>query len=151
MFAPVAKIVSIRLLCALAAPLDWEIYVIDINSAFLNSEMPEGHIIFVKQPPGFEIVGLEHLVWWLVNALYGLKQSGRLWYLKLRSILLELEFHVSKADPCIFICIRPTGIFIIASHVDDLGLYVSCIAELIKLKEEIGQHVAFKDQGDLGH
>ena len=40
-FTLVAKIESIRLLlCALAAALDWEIHVIDINSALLNSEVP---------------------------------------------------------------------------------------------------------------
>ena len=40
-FALVAKIESIRLLlCALAAALDWEIHVININLALLNSEMP---------------------------------------------------------------------------------------------------------------
>jgi len=41
MFTPVAKIESIRMLLAIAAILDWEIHVIDVDSAFLNSKMPE--------------------------------------------------------------------------------------------------------------
>ena len=40
---------------------------------------------------------------------------------------------------------------IITSHVDNLGLYVSCTAEVMKLKEEISGHVSFKDQGEITH
>src|SRR5437660_1039170 len=44
-----------------------------------------------------------------------------------------------------------SSMLIIASHVDDLGLYVSCTAEVTKLKEEISGHVFFKDQGEITH
>ena len=79
-FALVAKIESIRLLCVLATSLDWEIHVIDINSAFLNSNMPSNQHAYIRQPLGFKIEGLEDLVWELYKALYGLKQAGYLWY-----------------------------------------------------------------------
>ena len=46
-FAPVAKIESIPLLLGIAAVLDWEIHVIDVNSAFLNSRMPEDQTIYL--------------------------------------------------------------------------------------------------------
>ena len=115
-FAPVAKIESIQLLCALAAALDWEIHIIDINSAFLNSEMPPDQPAYVKQPVGFEAKGKEHLVWLLLKALYGLKQAGHLWYWKLRSILEKLDFQACKSDPCVFFQSCKTGISIIASH-----------------------------------
>jgi hypothetical protein len=45
----------------------------------------------------------------------------------------------------------PTGTSIIASHVDDLGLYCSCVAELKSLKDGISLHVSFKDQGEITH
>lgn len=150
-FAPVARIESIRLLCAIAAALDWEIHVIDVDSAFLNSEMPDEQPAYVKQPAGFEAKGREHLVWLLLKALYGLKQSGYLWYKKLKSILIEIGFVVCLADPCVFVRRRKTGICIIASHVDDLGLYVSSLNELKRLKDEFGAHVSFKDQGEIRH
>ena len=44
-----------------------------------------------------------------------------------------------------------SSMLIIASHVDDLGLYVSCTAEVTKLKEEISRHVSFKDQRETTH
>src|SRR5437660_5077345 len=61
-FALVAKIESIRLLCVLAASLDWEIHVIDINSAFLNSDMLSNQHAYIKQLLEFKIEGLEDLV-----------------------------------------------------------------------------------------
>ena len=46
-FAPVAKIESICMLLAIAAILDWEIHVINVDSAFLNSKMPEDQTIYL--------------------------------------------------------------------------------------------------------
>ena len=144
-FALVAKIEFIRLLCMLAASLGWEIHVIDINSAFLNSDMPSNQHAYVKQPLGFEIEGLEDLVWELYKALYGLKQAGYLWYKTLWVILTKLGFQVSRANPYIFFHFCPSSMAIITSHVDNLGLYVSCVSELKSLKEEIMVHISFKD------
>src|ERR1700683_5151409 len=77
-FAPVAKVESIRLLLAIAAILDWGIHVIDVDSAFLNSTMPEDQTVYLSQPPGYVAEGKEDFVWKLGKALYGLKQSGHL-------------------------------------------------------------------------
>ena len=78
----------------LATALDWEIHVIDVNSAFLNSEMPANQSAYIKQLLGFKVTGLEHLIWELYKVLYGLKQAGYLWYQKLCLILVKLGFQV---------------------------------------------------------
>ena len=80
-FVPVAKIELIQLLCALASALDCEIHVIDISSAFLNSEMPSDQPAYVKQPVGFEAQGKKHLVY-SYSRLYRLEHAGHLWYWK---------------------------------------------------------------------
>ena len=49
-FAPVARMESIRLLLALAAAKDWRVHHLDIKSAFLNGELTE--TVFVRQPLG---------------------------------------------------------------------------------------------------
>ena len=73
MFAPVARMETIRVLLALAAVFGWEVHHLDIKSAFLNSEISEE--IYVKQPEGYEIPGKEHHVYKLRKALYRLKQA----------------------------------------------------------------------------
>ena len=68
-FAPVARMESVRLL-AMAAAKDWRVHHLDVKSAFLNGELAE--TVFVKQAPGFAIMGVEHMVLKLCKALYGL-------------------------------------------------------------------------------
>jgi len=135
----------------MAATLNWEIHVIDIDSTFLNSEMPKDQPAYVKQHTGYEAKGKERLVWLLLKALYGLKQLGNLWYNILKSILTTISFQVSLADPCVFYHASMNSTSIIASHVDDLGLYCSSIPEIQCLKDEISKHVSFKDQGEISH
>ena len=59
-FAPVARMESVRLLLALAAAKDWRVHHLDVKSAFLNSELAE--TVFVRQPRCFAIKGAKHRV-----------------------------------------------------------------------------------------
>jgi hypothetical protein len=45
-FAPVARMESVRLLLALAASNGWEVHHLDVKSAFLNGDLAE--TVFVK-------------------------------------------------------------------------------------------------------
>jgi hypothetical protein len=74
-FAPVARLDSVRLLLALAAQEGWLVHHLDVKSAFLNGELKEE--VYVVQPPGFVKKGREHKVYKLDKALYGLRQAPR--------------------------------------------------------------------------
>jgi hypothetical protein len=52
-FAPVARIDTIRTLLAIAAQHKWQVYQMDVKSAFLNGFLEEE--VYVDQPPGFEV------------------------------------------------------------------------------------------------
>jgi hypothetical protein len=88
-FAPVAKLVSIRTVLAMATKLDFELHQIDIKSAYLNGELTKDENIFMKQPPGYPAPNSSGKVCHLLKTLYGLKQSGRRWYQKLVEILVK--------------------------------------------------------------
>ncbi|GJS96003.1 retrotransposon protein, putative, ty1-copia subclass [Tanacetum coccineum] len=51
-FSPVAKIKSIRIILAIAAFHDYEIWQMDVKTAFLNGKLTED--VFLAQPKGFE-------------------------------------------------------------------------------------------------
>jgi hypothetical protein len=72
-FAPVARLDSVRLLIALAAHERWEVYHMDVKSAFLNDDLQEE--VYVEQPTGFIVADKEHKVLKLKKALYGLHQA----------------------------------------------------------------------------
>jgi hypothetical protein len=89
-FAPVARMESVRLLLAMAAAKDWRVHHLNVKSAFLNGELAE--TVFVKQALGFAVKGAEHKVLRLRKALYGLRLAPRAWNAKLDATLGELEF-----------------------------------------------------------
>ena len=67
-FAPMARMESVRLLLTMAAVKYWRVYQLDVKSVFLNGELAE--TVFVKQAPGFAVKGAEHKVLRLRKALY---------------------------------------------------------------------------------
>ena len=70
-FAPVARLDTVRLLISLAAHHRWKIYHLDVKSAFLNGILEEE--VYVHQPEGFLIKGQEDKVYRLKKAFYDLK------------------------------------------------------------------------------
>jgi hypothetical protein len=70
-YTPVARLITIRVVIALAASHDLLIYQIDVNTTFLNGELDEE--IYMKEPEGFVTHGHENMVCRLRKSLYGLK------------------------------------------------------------------------------
>ena len=58
----------------------------------------------------------------LQQSLYGLKQSGRMWYNRLSEYLLKEGYVNNPICPCIFIKKSETGFAIIIVYVDNLNL-----------------------------
>ena len=56
-FAPVARLDTMRLLISLATHHRWKIYHLDVKSVFLNGILEEE--VYVQQPEGFLIKGQE--------------------------------------------------------------------------------------------
>lgn len=75
MFAPIARLDTVRLIISLAAQKGWTIFQLDVKSAFLHGKLDEK--VFVKQPRGYEKKEQEHLVYQLYKVLYGLRQAPR--------------------------------------------------------------------------
>jgi hypothetical protein len=67
-YAPVARLDSVRMLLALAAQEKWMVHQMDVKSAFLNGDLREE--VYVIQPLGFVVKGQEHKMYRLKKALY---------------------------------------------------------------------------------
>ena len=99
-FAPVARVETIRMIIAIAASKGWPIHHLDVKTALLHGELKDE--VYVTQPEGFVIKSKEDKVYKLHKALYGLRHAPRAWNIKLKRILKELGFaHCSKSHPCI--------------------------------------------------
>jgi len=98
-WALVPNAATTRALFAVAAAMGLEIHHVDVKTAFLNAKMDKE--VYIKLPVGVEQEGLEDMCR-LNLALYGTKQAGRLWGIKLDKQLKEMGAVRSKVDPCLY-------------------------------------------------
>nr|CAE03954.2 OSJNBb0085H11.3 [Oryza sativa Japonica Group]CAH66549.1 OSIGBa0106G08.2 [Oryza sativa] len=93
----------------------------DVKSAFLNGELAEE--VYVAQPPGFEVEGEETKVYWLVKALYGLRQVPRAWNTKLDCTLKKLGFVQSPLEHGLYARGAGGSRLLVSVYVDDLVIF----------------------------
>ncbi len=98
-YAPVAKMVSIWVLLALAAKEDYELYTFDVKAAFLNA--PLSQEVYIWQIPGFPLSDPTKVLR-LLKALYGLKQSSHEWFITLSTAMNSLGLESCIIDPAMF-------------------------------------------------
>ena len=67
----VAILKSIRILLSIATYLDYEIWQMDVKTAFFNGNLEED--IYMQQPKEFVASGKDNLVCKLQKSIYGLK------------------------------------------------------------------------------
>jgi hypothetical protein len=117
-FAPVAKLESIRILLAYATHHDFKLYQMDVKSVFLNGPIKEE--VYVEQPLDFEDEEYPNHVYKLHKAIYGLKQALRAWYECLRDFLIENGFRIGKTDSTLFTKIMGKDLFVCQLYIDDI-------------------------------
>lgn len=117
-FAPVARMETVRLILALAAHSGWRVHHMDVKSAFLNGDLAEE--VYIQQPVGFIKKGGEHKVLRLRKALYGLKQAPRAWYAKLDTTLASLGFEKCPLEHALYRRGDADQFLLVGVYVDDL-------------------------------
>ena len=95
-----AQLASFRTILEFVASEDLETGQINIKGAYLDGELMEDKIIYMKQPPGYteKCPDGKTLTACLYKTLHGLKQAGCHWYQKLVEIMTKLGFLRSEVD-----------------------------------------------------
>jgi hypothetical protein len=148
-FAPVARMESVRVLLILAAHHNWTVHHMDVKSAFLKGELAEE--VYVTQPPGFIQQGEEKKVLKLHKALYGLRQAPRAWNLKLDSVLHQLGFSKCKSEHGLYTRVKNQSRLLVGVYVDDLIITGESSSEISKFKGEMKKASRMSDLGALSY
>ena len=144
-FAPVARMETIRLLISQAAQFKWPIYQMDVKSAFLNGVLEEE--VYVEQPPGYMKAGKEKKVLKLKKALYGLKQAPRAWNTRIDTYLKGNRFMQCPHEHALYVKKKKGNLLFVALYVDDL-IFMGNNEEMIKdFKEAMTREFEMTDLG----
>ena len=101
--SPTADPLALRIFLVKTVGEEYFMFSIDFKGAYLNSNLE--HDVYVEFPKGIQTIDTaitQDMIMLLKRGLYGLKESGRLWYETLRNFLENNGFVASSWNPCIF-------------------------------------------------
>jgi hypothetical protein len=148
-FAPVARFDTIRMILAMAAQSSWEVFQLDVKSAFLHGELKEE--VFVQQPEGFTKKGEEEKVYRLRKALYGLKQAPRAWYSRIEAYFTREGFEKCPSEHTLFTKSKEGKILLVSLYVDDLIFTGNDKSMFDEFKKSMMLEFDMSDLGKMKH
>ena len=148
-FSPVAMIKSIRILLAIAAYYDYEIWQMDVKTAFLNGSLLED--VYMTQPEGFCIPGEAKKICKLQRSIYGLKQASRSWNLRFDETVKQYGFIQNEDEPCVYKKVSGSIVAFLVLYVDDILLIGNDIPTLQQIKTWLGNCFSMKDLGEAAY
>ncbi|KAK9187740.1 hypothetical protein WN944_019139 [Citrus x changshan-huyou] len=148
-FSPDAMLKSIRILLSIAAVLDYEIWQMDVKTAFLNRHLKEN--IYMQQPDGFIQKGQEHMVCKLQRSIYRLKQASRSWNIIFDQAIKSLGFIQNIDEPCVYKKIQGKFVAFLVLCVDNILLIGNDIGVLTTIKIWLAKQFDMKDLGETSY
>jgi hypothetical protein len=148
-YAPVARLETVRLLLALAAHSGWQVHHMDVKSAFLNGDLAEE--VYVHQPPGYIDGKNSNHVLKLHKALYGLRQAPRAWNAKLHDSLQTLGFQRCPSEYALYRRGDADSFLLVGVYVDDLVITGSNSVDIKLFKEQMHKLFRMSDLGLLSY
>jgi len=145
-FSHVSMFKSIKVLLAIAAHYDYEIWQMDVKTAFLNGYLEEE--IYMAQPDGFIQKGQEHMVCKLLKSIYGLKQASRSWNQRFDEVIKTYGFEQNLYKPCVYKYSKGKVVVFLVLYVDDILLIGSDIEIMSDIKAWLAKQFQMKDLGN---
>ncbi|GJT41838.1 ribonuclease H-like domain, reverse transcriptase, RNA-dependent DNA polymerase [Tanacetum coccineum] len=148
-FAPVARMETIRLLLAITANNKWKVHHLDVKSAFLHGDLKEE--VYVTQPEVF-LKGQDNgKVYRLIKALYGLRQAPHAWNIKLDNTLKSLDFKKCALEQAIYTNTSKDSTLLIGVYVENLIITGTPNKEIKKFKAQMEEKFEMCDLGLLAY
>ncbi|KAK1647900.1 hypothetical protein QYE76_065705 [Lolium multiflorum] len=148
-FSPVAKLKSVRILLAIAAFFDYEIWQMDVKTAFLNGDIEEE--LYMVQPKGFVDPKNADKVCKLQRSIYGLKQASRSWNRRFDKVIKDFGFIQCHGEACIYKKVSGSSVAFLILYVDDILLIGNDIELLSSVKGYLNKCFSMKDLGEAAY
>src|SRR5436190_8498281 len=87
----------------------------------------------------------------LKKALYGLRQAGRRWHMKLSHELKSFGLKQSTSDPCVFFVGGGENILLVVVYVDDILVASNDISKIAELTKYLSSCFQITDLGEVNY
>ena len=91
---------SVRIMLAIAAFYDYEIWQMDVKTAFLNGYLKEE--LYMMQPEGFVNPKGANKMCKLQRSIYGLVQASQSWNIRFDKLIKAYRFIQTCGEACIY-------------------------------------------------
>ena len=118
---------------AIAAFYDYEIWQMDVKTAFLNGFLEQE--LYMMQPEGFVEPKGANKVCKLQRSIYGLVQAYRSWNKHFDSVIKAYGFIQTFGEACIYKKVSGSSVAFLILFVDDILLIGNDIEFLDSIKE----------------
>lgn len=144
-YSPVGKMQTLKILLSYSCKNNLFIEQMDVETAFLNGYVKSE--VYINQPKGYEIG--DNKVYKLQKALYGLKESPRVWYDCFDKFITKLDFIRSNYDYCLYVNRASKDPIYILIFVDDLLICCKNKNKIEEIKTSLMKRFAMKDLGKI--
>lgn len=148
-FSPVAMLKSIRIILAIAAYFDYEIWQMDVKTAFLNGNLTED--VYMIQPEGFVDPKNAGKICKLQKSIYGLKQASRSWNIRFDEVVKGFGFIKNEEESCVYKKVSGSSLVFLILYVDDILLIGNDIPMLEVVKTSLKNSFSMKDLGEAAY
>src|SRR3954462_11681239 len=140
---------SVRIILAIAAYFDYEIWQMDVKTTFLKGNLEED--VYMIHPEGFVDPENASKVCKLQKSIYGLKQASRSWNIRFKEVVKSFGFIENEKEPCVFKMFSGSSIVFIILYVDGILLIGNDIPMLEAVKDSLKNSFAMKDLGEAAY
>src|SRR3954471_11652044 len=140
---------SVRIMLAIAGYFDYEIWQMDVKTAFLNGNLEED--VYIIQPEGFVDPENGSKVCKLQKSIYGLKQTSQSWNIRFKEVVKSFGFIENEKEPCVFKKFSGSSIVFLILYVDDILLTGNDIPMLEAVKDSLKNSFSMKDLGEAAY
>ena len=144
-YAPVARVMTLRILLSLIPNEGLLTCQLDVENAFLHGDLHE--TAYMRVPKGVEANADQ--VCKLNKTLYGLRQAPREWNALFDEVVKKLNFVRSDADKFLYVGINEYDGMFLLLYVDDMILAGKDRCKIESVKEKLKGRFRMKDMGEI--
>ena len=134
---------------AIAAYYDYEIWQMDVKTAFLNGHLKEE--LYMMQPEGFVDPKNANKVCKLQQSIYGLVQASRSWNIRFDEMIKAFGFMQTYGEACVYKKVSGSSVAFLILYVDGILLMGNNIELLDNIKAYLNKSFSMKDLGEAAY